>query len=500
MKITLETNISTLSEFYLQTLVLLYRPCEIFGKNDTSASSLYCRADERDGVISAFVRLSDNRAEVCAEEIENDPLSYPDGINVAKTIVGRAFLKAAEKVYGFISPFGMITGIRPAKLALSYLERGFSDNEIDGIFRSVYMIEPEKSRTLIDIASRERSLLHSLGEKTFSLYVSIPFCPTRCSYCSFVSYSTERLLSMISDYLVRLFEDIRVIGKLTSEIGLTLYSVYVGGGTPSILTEQQIGRLLECIYSSFDTSNLREFTFEAGRPDTVSLEKLDMLRSFGVDRISINTQTANNDVLRRIGRQHTFEDYLEKLSLARSVGFKSINTDLIAGLPGECFESFCNSLERVIECGVENVTVHSLTLKKSSFLRTDKETDLLTNGLRVRRMLDYARASLDKNGYYPYYIYRQKNTVGNLENVGYSKDRLECLYNILMMEEFHTVFSAGAGAVTKLVSPDRTHIERLFEQKYPYEYLGKSDKRLDTAAVRKFYAEYFGIQTSEGSF
>ena len=500
MKITLETNVESVSEFYLQTLVLLYRPCEVFGKNDTSSSALFCRVFEEDGRISALVHLSDNGRVESAEEAEDTPEGYPDGINVAKTIVGRAFLGAAKAVYGFVSPFGMITGIRPAKLALSYLERGYSDREIADIFGNVYMIEPDKSRTLIDIADRERSLLHSLDRNTFSLYISIPFCPTRCSYCSFVSYSTDRLLSMIPDYLVRLFEDIRVIGALSRELGLSLYSVYVGGGTPSILSAEQIRMLLDCVHSSFDISKLSEFTFEAGRPDTVTYEKLAVLRDGGVDRISLNTQTANNEVLRRIGRQHTFEDYLEKLSIAREIGFRSVNTDLIAGLPGESFESFANSVERVIGCGVENVTVHSLTLKKSSELRTERETELLSEGIKVRKMLDFARNALDAEGYYPYYIYRQKNTVGNLENVGYAKNGLECLYNILMMEEFHTVFSAGAGAVTKLVSPDRKYIERLFEQKYPYEYLGKSDKRLDTGAVKKFYTEYFGIQTSEGTF
>lgn len=491
MKIILETNISTLSEFYLQTLVLLYRPCEVFGKNDTSSSELYARAFDTDGKITAYVRLCDNGKMCDAEYCEGEYEKYPDGINIAKTVVGRAFCDCAKRVYGFTSPFGMITGIRPAKLALSYLERDFTKQQIKDIFESAYMIEPQKADTLIEIASKERALLHSLGRRTFSLYISIPFCPTRCSYCSFVSYSTDRLLSMIPDYLTRLLEDISVIARLAKELSLELYSVYVGGGTPSILTVEQIKVLVSHINESFDMSTCREFTIEAGRPDTVTREKLQAIKDGGVTRISLNTQTANDDVLRSVGRQHTFGDYLEKLEIARSVGFDSINTDLIAGLPTESPQSFRESLCRVMEQNVENITVHSLTLKKSSELRVGKAYELLTEGQKVREMLDFAQKALCDKEYYPYYIYRQKNTVGNLENTGYSKNGKECLYNILMMEEFHTVFSAGAGAVTKLVSPDRKTIQRLFEQKYPYEYLGKSDKRLDTDAVRDFYNENF---------
>lgn len=491
MKITLETNISSLSEFYLQTLVLLYRPCEIFGKNDTSVSELFVRAFDEDGKITATVRISDNGTCVESTFTQGEYENYPDGINIAKTIVGRAFCDCAKKVYGFKSPFGIITGIRPAKLALSYLERGFSREEIREIFGNAYMMDAEKADILTGIAERERSLLHSLAQKTFSLYVSIPFCPTRCSYCSFVSYATERLFSMIPDYLVKLLADITEIGEITKGLGLSLYSVYVGGGTPSILTSEQIRMLIECINSSFDMNTCREFTFEAGRPDTVTYEKLRVLRDGGVGRISLNTQTANNDVLHVVGRQHTFEDYLEKLEIAKSVGFDSINTDLIAGLPTESIESFRASLDRVIEAGVNNITVHSLTLKKSSELKTLGEFELLREGQKVRSMLDYTQKKLKEESYFPYYIYRQKNTVGNLENTGYSKSGKECLYNILMMEEFHSVFSAGAGAVTKLVSPDRNTIERLFQPKYPYEYLERKECGTDADAVRRFYKEHF---------
>ncbi len=491
MKITLETNIDTLSEFYLQTLVLLYRPCEVFGKNDTSDSSLYVKAQESDGKISTFVRLSDNGCthEVVFCEAENE--KYPDGINIAKTVVGRAFCDCAKKVYGFESPFGIITGIRPAKLALSYLERGFDEDGIRDIFRNVYLIEEKKAKTLISIASKERALLHVLPRKSFSLYISIPFCPTRCSYCSFVSYSTDRLLSMIPDYLSRLLEDLTEIANITRELGLELYSVYVGGGTPSILSDEQIKMLLDHLHASFDMSCCREFTFEAGRPDTVTREKLEALRSAGVGRISLNTQSANDEVLRAVGRNHTFSDYLEKLEIARSVGFDCINTDLIAGLPTENLDSFKSSIERVICAGAENITVHSLTLKKSSDLKVGKEYELLSAGKSVRQMLDFAQEALNEAKYYPYYLYRQKNTVGNLENTGYTVGGKECLYNIVMMEEFHSVFSAGAGAVTKLVSPDRKYIERLFNQKYPYEYLAKSDLRLDARAVHGFYENNF---------
>lgn len=491
MKITLETNIETISEFYLQTLVLLYRPCEVFGKNDTSSSSLFVRAYQENGEIHAYVELSDNGKSFSASQSDLGNENYPDGINIAKTVVGRAFCECAKEVYGFTSPFGIITGIRPAKLALSYLERGYTPREIEDIFGKVYLIEQDKSQTLIDIASKERGLLHSLPKKSFSLYISVPFCPTRCSYCSFVSYSTERLLSMIPEYFMRLLSELENIGNLVRELGLELYSVYVGGGTPSILSAEQIRALFECVYKNFDMSTCCEITFEAGRPDTVTREKLEALKSAGVGRISINTQSANDDVLRVVGRKHTFSDYIEKLCLAKEVGFDSINTDLIAGLPTESISSFRNSVEKVIGAGAQNITVHSLTLKKSSELKTSKEYELLSEGKKVRVMLDFASDALKKANYVPYYIYRQKNTVGNLENTGYSLSGKECLYNIVMMEEFHSVFSAGAGAVTKLVSPDRKNIERFFNHKYPYEYLERTEKALDTDAVRKFYENNF---------
>lgn len=491
MKIHLETNIEQLSEFYLQTLVLLYCPCEVFGKNDTSRSRLYARVEENENGVFAVVTLSDMGKEYTSQEQETDRERYADGINIAKTVVGRAFCKCAEKIYGYTSPFGIITGIRPAKLALSYLERGFDEQRIRDIFTSIYLIEEQKADILIDIAKREREVLHSLKNKSFSLYISVPFCPTRCSYCSFVSYSTPRLLSMIPDYLERLCMDLKNIGSLTKELGLSLYSVYVGGGTPSILGDEQIKCLLSCIQDNFDFGVLREFTFEAGRPDTVTEEKLQTLKNFGVGRISINTQSANNEVLRDVGRQHTFEDYIQKLDIAKSIGFDCINTDLIAGLPGESVESFCQSLDKVVQQNIENITVHSLTLKKSSELRVDKAYDLLSDSRKVRKMLDYSQQKLKAEGYSPYYIYRQKNTVGNLENTGYSKPGKEGLYNIVMMEELHSVFSAGAGAVTKLVSKDRRKIERLFEQKYPYEYLSKTDSGLEISKVQKFYNEHF---------
>ncbi len=491
MKIHLETNIPELSEFYLQTLVLLYCPCEVFGKNDTSSSHLYVKAQSDENGICVSVTLSDMGKEYTVTELEKDKEKYPNGINIAKAVVGRAFCVCAENIYGYTSPFGIITGIRPAKLALSYFERGFDAQRIREIFTSVYLIEPKKADILIDIARQEREILHSLDPKSFSLYISVPFCPTRCSYCSFVSYSTQRLLSMIPDYLERLCADIQNIGNITRELGLSLYSVYVGGGTPSILSDEQIKKLLSTVQGNFDLTRLHEFTYEAGRPDTVTEGKLKTLKDFGVGRISINTQSANNEVLKSVGRQHTFEDYLEKLDIAKNIGFDCINTDLIAGLPGESVESFCESLDRVIAQNVENITVHSLTLKKSSVLHVDKAYDLLSDSMRVRRMLDYSQEKLGCENYIPYYIYRQKNTVGNLENTGYSKPGKEGLYNIIMMEELHSVFSAGAGAVTKLVSPDRRKIERLFEQKYPYEYLSKQNCGFDRIAVIKFYNEHF---------
>ena len=500
MKINLYCEGASINENSVRNMVLLYYPCESFSEKENACAnsdSLTVRLTKSgDGTLCAEAVLVKDGNEYSACDYESELPERLDIFSIEKTLVGRAFVRCAEKAFGYLPPFGILSGVRPAKLVLPYVN-GESDDFSDlvSIFHNAYLTSEEKAKLICDVASREKRLMNDLPCKSASLYISIPFCPTRCKYCSFVSVSTKRLLSMIPDYVDRLIAELDKLSLLLKDLDIPLISVYVGGGTPSILTAEQSALLLRTVNERFDLSHVREFTYEAGRPDTVTHEKLRVLRDFGVDRISINTQTANDDVLRAVGRMHTFGDYLRAMEKARQIGFKTVNTDLIAGLPGESADSFERSVERVIDTAPENITVHSLSLKRSSEYKTSHLFEFTEETRLASQMLSFAENTLSQNGYSPYYIYRQKNTVGNLENVGFATEGHDGIYNICMMEELHSIFSVGAGAVTKLVSPDSTNILRLFNHKYPYEYLSV-DKRFKTSeseeTIKKFYADNFG--------
>lgn len=454
-------------ENFLQSLVLLYLPCETFSKTDSGENKLTVRAYEEKGKAFAQVEIK------VSDKSEKILLSRHLGENKKiqmKNLIGEAFLKIAESVFGYKSPWGIVTGIRPAKLAADYIKR-YDEKTALEILKNEYFVIPEKADICVRTAKNEISLTDGLEEKCASLYVSIPFCPSKCRYCSFVSAATPRLLSLITEYLNKLCEEIKQISLSVKELDLKLETIYIGGGTPGILEPDQIKQLLWCINNSFNMSDIKEYTFEAGRPDCITADKLIEIKENGVDRISINTQTANDEILNKVGRKHTFEDYKKCMNTARECGIKCINTDLIAGLPGESVESFIDSVNKVIEQDAENITIHSFTLKRSSEYKTAHSANVDTNSKIAQTMVEYAQKELIKNQYEPYYMYRQKNTVGNLDNTGFSKKGYECLYNIYMMGEYHTVFGAGAGSVSKYVSRDRERIERVFSPKYPYEYL-----------------------------
>ena len=342
----------------------------------------------------------------------------------------------------------------------------------------------------VDACIFEDKLMKNMGESPCSLYISVPFCPTKCNYCSFVSCTTPRLLSLIPDYLERLLDELTLISSTIKDSGLNLQSVYVGGGTPAILDAKQIEVLLADVYNKFSISNECEFTFEAGRPDCITHEKMKVLHDFGVPRISINTQTTNDNILKSVGRNHTYSDFLSAFEMAKNIGFKCINTDIIAGLPGETAESFCKSIKDVVALSPENITVHAFTLKKSSNYRISGEKSYTLDSCDAVKMTDFSNDYLAKAGYFPYYVYRQKNTISNLENVGYSKPGSESIYNVIMMGEYHTVFGAGAGSVTKIVTDNGERVDRIFSPKYPYEFLDRSkysgfDTKLVSDIIKK---------------
>lgn len=406
-------------------------------------------------------------------------------------------LKTAQLIYaalseltGYTPPWGVLTGVRPSKLMLRLIADMGEEAAMDYFLGSL-LVSPEKANLAKTVAKAEEEIVNLSQNNSFSLYVSIPFCPTRCSYCSFVSHSiaNSNAKKLLPDYLDKLAEEVRLTGSVASELGLKLESVYFGGGTPGVLEAPQMDRLLTEIEHNFDLSTVREYTVEAGRPDTITPEKLRVLRLHDVGRISINPQTFNQRTLELIGRNHSVEQSLKAYMLAKTYGFKSINMDLIAGLPDETLEDFIASVDTAIALSPENITVHTLALKRSSELNASGAG--VANGNTAKKMLEYASSALTGRGYAPYYMYRQSKCVGNLENVGWCLDGHECLYNVFMMEECHTVLALGAGAVTKLREPGGTNIERIFNYKYPYEYISGFDKITERKnGIKSFYLSY----------
>ncbi|MBQ7116473.1 MAG: coproporphyrinogen dehydrogenase HemZ [Clostridia bacterium] len=397
---------------------------------------------------------------------------------------------------GFTPKWGILTGVRPSKLIVKRLSQYGEENARDW-FLNTYKVSPEKTELAINVAKTELKIIERAGEKSFSLYISIPFCPTRCSYCSFVSHSinSEKAKSLVTDYIEKLIDELTFTAQIAKENGLRLTSVYWGGGTPTTLSENELDRILTHIESTFDLSECLEYTVEAGRPDTITKEKLDTLKKHNVGRISINPQTFSDSVLNAIGRKHTTAQTEEKFLLAKEVGFDVINMDLIAGLPTDTVEDFKNSVNRAIDLGADNITVHTLALKRSSSIVTENESDSVTDR-DIWEMLAYAGKALTENGYHPYYMYRQSKSLGNLENVGWCKKGKECFYNVLMMEEYQSIFSVGAGAVTKLRSEDGSIIERIFNFKYPFEYISRFDEIIDKKErMKSFYSEELEVRS-----
>lgn len=368
-------------------------------------------------------------------------------------------------------PWGVLTGIRPAKYARMRAERLGGYDEVKRELEQTYLVSESKALLSIQTAQVGGRMEKLSLPNGFSLYVSIPFCPTRCAYCSFVSKTVGRDRALLDSYLECLFKELANTGRLAVSLGLRLQSVYVGGGTPSVLSAQQLAALAKSVEQSFDLSSSLEYTVECGRPDTVTAEKLAALKAAGVGRISINPQSYSDDVLRAIGRSHTCADTEHAFELAEQADFKCVNADLIAGLPLDTPKGFEYSLGRVLSHGCENITVHALTLKRASNMNENR----ISPAEHAREMVDCARNKLALAGYSPYYMYKQKATVENLENVGYSLPGAEGVYNVFMMDEVQTVLSCGAGAVTKLVDQKSGLIQRVYNYKYPAEYIADID-------------------------
>ena len=375
-------------------------------------------------------------------------------------------------------PWGTLTGIRPTKIVMEMLENDMSLEDIKKNLKEVYLVSDKRIKLCTDTAKNEFNILKKIDYKNgYSLYIGIPFCPTRCLYCSFTSYSIAQWKKDTDTYVEALCKELLAVSKMYK--GKKLQTIYMGGGTPTSLEGYQLSKILNVVKKNFDLSNLLELTVEAGRPDSITREKLESLKEVGVDRISINPQTMQQKTLDLIGRHHTIEDIYESYQLAREVGFENINMDFIIGLNGETLEDVIDSFTKVKSFAPESITIHSLALKRAARLNTENKREIMDNDL-ILSMINTATDTCADLGLEPYYLYRQKNMAGNLENIGFSKPGKECLYNILIMEEKQTIIACGAGTSSKIVFGDG-RIERIENVKDPKLYI----ERLDEMIMRK---------------
>lgn len=406
-------------------------------------------------------------------------------------IVKLAFYRAAVKVLPEKPVWGALTGIRPGSLFTKMLEDGMSEEQAVRRMESLYCVDRDRALLCADTSRASLAVKKSLNERDIALYIGIPFCPTRCAYCSFVSQSIEKNMDLIPPFFEVLLKELRLLGETVRALRLNVIAVYIGGGTPTTLSSQQITELAGCLYESFDLKNMREFSIEAGRPDTITEDKLAAIERSGATRISINPQSMSDEVLAAIGRRHSAEDIRRAYRKARELTSADINMDLIAGLSGDTEERFRATVDEVIAMEPENITVHTLALKRGTKLTLEGAP--LPDKAEVAKMLSYAQTALQRAGYKPYYLYRQKFMSGGFENIGWAKENKESLYNILIMEELTTILAAGGGASTKLINPKTGKVERIFDFKYPKEYIEGFEKMAkDKEKIVKFYNENFG--------
>ena len=390
----------------------------------------------------------------------------------------QSYYLAAKQLLGHEPAWGALSGVRPTKITTKHLLEGGNERSADKLLRDVYFVTPQRRKLAIDCSLSTAKAASLLEDRDVSLYVGIPFCPTRCAYCSFVSRTVGKRTELVEPYLQALLTEIRHVAKLMENSGRTVRTIYIGGGTPTTLSEKQMALLLDTIQECFDLSRCIEFTVEGGRPDTLNSEKLCSIAAHGADRMSINPQTMVDTVLKASARPHKATDVLRAYEEAQAAGFKAINMDLIAGLPGDTVDGFRHSLDTVATLNPANITVHTLALKKDADLFQKREN--LPSAQDVTEMVAYATKKLSDLGYKPYYLYRQKYMSGSFENVGWSRDGLDCLYNIYMMEEVHTIVSVGGGSISKLNLPDGKLI-RFPNPKFPEQYI----EMLDTVLEKK---------------
>lgn len=468
--------------FELENLTRLFFPNEKITviRDFSEPQPPYIYTEVSDKIIISVNIGSFNKSETAVKKLTDDD---------NELVSAQLLYKLLCDFTGLTQPWGILTGVRPVKLLRRLAEESNEEQAVKK-FEKDFFVSNEKIALSRETEHNERKILELSKPESFSLYVGIPFCPSRCSYCSFVMASIERAEKLIEPYTKLLCEEIKRTAEIANKLGLRLETVYFGGGTPTTLSAEQLDTVLRTVNKSFDMSTCREFTVEAGRPDTIDIAKLLALKENKVDRISINPQTVNDEVLKTIGRKHTAQQFFDAFELARKCGFDNINTDLIAGLPTDTPESFKNSLDSIVRLNAECITVHTLCMKRASRLTTEGVTLDLQQARDAREMLAYTQNILGQNEYIPYYMYRQSRMVGNLENVGWSKKGFESLYNVYVMDETHTILACGSGGVTKLKRNNPDYLERIFNFKYPYEYIDRFDELIQRkSGIMQFYGQ-----------
>ena len=468
--------------FELENLARLFFPNEKINvyKEFDNVETPYIYS-EMSEVITVKVKINSFSEERTAKIIYND---VEDELSTVQLLY-----QILCNYSGITQPWGLLTGVRPVKL-LRRVGEEVGEIKAQSKFLNDFFVSEEKFSLAKETEINEKKILNLSKPESFSLYVGIPFCPSRCSYCSFVMSSIERAEKLIEPYVELLCEEIKATAEIANKLNLRLETVYFGGGTPTTLNAKQLDRVLSTVNRSFDMSTCREFTVEAGRPDTIDAERLIALKENKVDRISINPQTTNEEILKVIGRKHTAKQFFDAFELARKCGFDNINTDLIAGLPTDTYESFKASLDSITKLSPECITVHTLCMKRASTLTNQGVTLNTDDAKQARKMLEYTQNSLKSLDYIPYYLYRQSRMVGNLENVGWSKRGYESLYNVYVMDETHTILACGSGGVSKLKDSEKDYLERIFNFKYPYEYIDRFDEIIERKSIiERFYGE-----------
>lgn len=468
--------------FELENLTRLFFPNEKITviRDFSEPQPPYIYTEVSDEITISVNIGSFNKSEIAVKKLTDDD---------NELVSAQLLYKLLCDFTGLTQPWGILTGVRPVKLLRRLAEESNEEQAVKK-FEKDFFVSNEKIALSRETEHNERKILELSKPESFSLYVGIPFCPSRCSYCSFVMASIERAEKLIEPYTKLLCEEIKQTAEIANKLGLRLETVYFGGGTPTTLSAEKLDTVLGTVNKSFDMSTCREFTVEAGRPDTIDIEKLFALKENKVDRISINPQTVNDEVLKTIGRKHTAQQFFDAFELARKCGFDNINTDLIAGLPTDTPESFKNSLDSIVRLNAECITVHTLCMKRASRLTTEGVTLDLQQARDAREMLAYTQNILGQNEYIPYYMYRQSRMVGNLENVGWSKKDFESLYNVYVMDETHTILACGSGGVTKLKRNNPDYLERIFNFKYPYEYIDRFDELIQRkSGIMQFYGQ-----------